>query len=184
MPVGLRHFLQEQAGSGFRRSRGEQARGLLFGLLEVVLENGRDAVADHGNIALVGLARIRQVEAHHQLPPLVRTEQLGHGSGQDDRVAAGHAAHLQLLVAIHDQQLDRAVAAELQGQAAGLLELTGDERRDGGRFAEQLGDRRLVVAAGLHVLPGIAEVNDGAPDIEALEEEAVDGAVAHFSSAA
>jgi hypothetical protein len=90
----------------------------------------------------------------------------------------------KLLVAVHDQQLDRAVAAQLQGQAAGLLELGGDQRGDGGGFAEQLGDGRLVVAAGLHLLPGIAEMDDGAADVEVLEKEAADGAVAHLSSAA
>ncbi len=68
--------------------------------------------------------------------------------------------------------------------AAGLLQLAADQRGDGGGFAEQLGDRRLVVAAGLHLLPGLVETDDGAADIEALEQEATNEAAAHFSFSA
>jgi hypothetical protein len=172
--VGFRHLLQEQADGGLRAGGGEQARRLLLGLLQVMLENRRDAVADHRHEALIGLAGGRQVEAHHQLAALMAPSRVRHRRRQDDRIAARHAAHLQLLVAIHDQQLDRAVAAQLQGQAAGLLELAGDQRGDGGRFAEQLGDGRLVVAVDLHLLPGIAEMDDGTANIEAFEQEAAD----------
>ena len=149
-----------------------------------MFEDGGNAVADHRYEALPGMAGIRQVEADHQLPALVRTEQFRHRGGEDDRVAARHAAHLQLLVAIHHQQLDRAVAAQLQGQAAGLLELGADQRGDGGGLAEQLGDGRLVVAVNLHLLPGIAEMDEGAANVEVLEEEAADEAVAHLNCSA
>jgi hypothetical protein len=86
-----------------------------------VLENGRHAVADQRHEALVGLAGAGQVEAHQQLAALMHAEQVRHRRRQDDRVAARHAAHLQLFVAVHDQQLDRAAAAQLQGQAPGCL---------------------------------------------------------------
>lgn len=149
-----------------------------------MLEDGGDAVADHGHVALVGQAGSRHVQAHHQLATQMGAEQFLHRRRQDDRIAAGHAAHLQFFIAIHDQQLDRATTAQLQGQAPGLLELGGDQRGDGGCFAKQLGDRRLVVAVVLHVPPGIAQMDDGATNIEALEQETADEAIAHFSSAA
>lgn len=182
--VGIRHLLQEQAAGGLRAGRREQARGLLLRLLQVVLENGRHAVAEQWHEALVGLAGGGQVEAHQQLAALMHTQQVGYRRRQDNRVAARHAAHLQLFVAVHDQQLDRAAAAQLQGQAPRLLELGGDQRRDGGRFAEQLGDGRLVIAPGLHALPGIAEVHDGAANVEAFEEEATNETAAHFNCSA
>jgi len=69
-------------------------------------------------------------------------------------------------------------------QAAGLLELAGDQCGDGGRFAEQLGDGGLIVAVDLHLLPGIAEMDDGAANVEVLEEKAADEAVAHVSCSA
>ena len=81
-----------------------------------------------------------------------------------------------MLVAIHHQQLDRAVAAQLQRQPARLLELGGDQRGDGGGFTQQLGDGGLVIAPGLHLLPGVAKMNNRAPDVEAFKEEAANGA--------
>ena len=101
-----------------------------------MLKDCRNAVADQRYIALVGLAGGRQVEAHQQLPALMRAEEFRHRRRQHHRVAARHAAHLQLFVAIHHQQLDRTVAAQLQRQPARLLELGGDQRGDGGGFAQ------------------------------------------------
>jgi hypothetical protein len=45
-----------------------------------------------------------------------------------------------------------------------------------------LGDGRLIVSASLHLLPGVAEMNDGAANVETFENEALD--VAHFSFSA
>ena len=57
----------------------------------------------------------------------IRTEQLVHRRRQHDRVAARHAAHLQLLVAIHDQQLDRAEVGEDSPGVEGAF-LSGQDR--------------------------------------------------------
>jgi len=173
--------LQEEADGGLRIGGGEQARCLLFRLLKVVLENLGDAVTDHRHKALVRLAGIGHVEAHHQLAALMGAEQFGHRRGQDDRIAARHAAHLQQFVAIHHQQLNRPVTAQLQGQATRLLELAGNQCGDGSCFAEQLGDRRLIVAVDLHLLPNIVQMDQGAANVEIFKQEALNGAVAHFN---
>ena len=96
---------------------------------------------------------------------------------------AALAAELGMTASEIHGAVDRAVAAQLQGEAARLLQLGGDQRGDGGSLAEQLGDGRLIVAADLHLLPGIAEMDDGAANVEVFEQKAADGAVAHFSSA-
>jgi hypothetical protein len=41
--------------------------------------------------------------------------------------AFGHAADLQLFVAVDDQQRDRAAAAQLDAQPAGLFELVAEQ---------------------------------------------------------
>jgi hypothetical protein len=120
-----------------------------------MLEDRCNTVAHHRYVALIGLAGIRHVQAHHQLAALMSAQQIRHGGRQYNRVAARHATHLQLFVAIHDQQLDRAIATQLKGQAPGLLQLSSDQCGHGGGFAQQLGNRRLVVTVDLHLSPGV-----------------------------
>ena len=48
-------------------------------------------------------------------------------------------------------------------------------------FAEQLGDGRLIVPTGLHLLPCLAKINDGPANIEFFEDEALNETVTHFS---
>jgi len=111
-------------------------------------------------------------------------EQFRNGRRQDHRIGAGHAAHLQGFIAVHDQQLHRATATQLQCQTAGLLQLAGDQRGDGCRFAQQLGDCRLIIAAGLHGLPGGLEAHDGTTNIESFKQETLHVAAAHLNCSA
>ncbi len=54
----------------------------------------------------------------------------------------GVAAQVEGFGAVHHQQADRAMALDLDGEAAGLLEVVADHADDGAHFAEQVRDRR------------------------------------------
>ena len=136
-----------------------------------MFEDGGDAVAVQGHQALVGLAQVGQVQGEGELAV---AEEVGYGRIGHVGLGLGHAAQAQLLVAVDDEEVDRAAALELEGHAAGLLEIGGDEDGDGGHLAQETGDRGGIVASGQHFLPGAVELDEGATDVEVLEQEGAD----------
>ena len=144
-----------------------------------MLEDLGDGVAVEGHEALVGVAQLGHVEAEQQLAV---AEQLG-----DARLAGGFgrglgvAAQVEGFGDVHHQQADRAMALQLHGKAAGLLEVAADHRGDGARRAEQVAHRGRVVTVFEEGAPDVVELDDGAADVEVVEEETLDVAaeIAH-----
>jgi hypothetical protein len=173
--VGIGQLLQEEAAGGVGRRRQPQARRLLLGLFEVMLENFGQRRAGQRHHALVGALGGLRLQGQHQ--PAV-AEQVGDaadvGVGPGREFALGHAAQVQLLVAVHHQHRDRAVALQLEAEAAGGLQVAADDGGDGGQFAEQFAHRRRVVAPAGHRRPGGPELHQRAADVEVFEQEAVD----------
>ena len=92
-------------------------------------------------------------------------------AGDGFRVEAGIAAHLAVVGAVGDQQPDRAVAADLQAEPPGELEAAGQRPGEHEQLAQQVGDRRRIVVRPEHVVDRVAQPDEPAAQLRALELE-------------
>ena len=171
--LGIRvgQFLQEQSAGEIAGRRQDELRRLLFRLGQIVLENGREAIAGERHDALI---RIAGVGLQGQ-DKLAVAQQLAESRRWRDGIpAANRAPQAQLLVAIGQQQRNEAMTLQLDRQPAGRFQVAGDQRGHRRQFAEQRFDRRRIVAAGVHLVPAVAERYHDAADVEILEQEAAD----------
>jgi len=134
-----------------------------------MLENLGDAGAGKRHDALVGFAHRRHVERQEQLPV---TEQFRSRLAGQWRAEPGHAADVQLLVTVDDQQGNRSVAAQLDSQAPRLFQLAAEQQGGRRQFTEEAGNGRRIAASIEHVPPHRPQANKRTADVEIVEEKA------------
>ena len=88
-------------------------------------------------------------------------------------LVARHAPDLQLGGAVGDQQLDRARALHLQGDAARSLLVCPQKDVERGGMTQQSCDIFGVVPAVQHALPGPGQADQAPSNVQILEEKAL-----------
>jgi hypothetical protein len=104
-----------------------------------------------------------------------------HGAGGRLLAEIRHAADAQLRGAIRDQQPDRARTLHLQGNATGAFLVGAEQHVERGGMAEERGDVFGIAAPVEHAPPGAGKAGQAPPDVEILEEEALNVVRAHGS---